>query len=238
LPRKSKEFHTANHEPRTKNEEQHFPFSVSAFVVLTFSSTDNWLLMTLITRKLLRSSLLTLVLAVVILSYPAYLNSFGLLCVDSGRSKAQVIIMLGGGLPEREIRAAELYRGGAAPLVIITGAGDHPELLLQKYGVPAPAIRVESAARSTWQNATFTVPLLRQLKVTNAILVTSWFHSRRALACFRRAAPGIQFHSCPTFWGSPSEQWQRAGLRRYIAVEYLKSFWYTLRYQIPIFCGD
>src|ERR1039458_6288656 len=46
------------------------------------------------------------------------------LCVDSGVVQADALVVLGGGLLERPARAAELFRSGAAPKIIVSGAGD------------------------------------------------------------------------------------------------------------------
>jgi uncharacterized SAM-binding protein YcdF (DUF218 family) len=103
--------------------------------------------------------------------------------VDSGNASADVIIVLGGGSHERPLRAAELFRQHAAPRIIITGAGDDEinRLLLISNGVPASAIEIENKSMTTRENAEFSIKLLRAEKIHSAILVTSWYHSRRAL---------------------------------------------------------
>jgi len=179
-----------------------------------------------------------------------------ILTVDSGNVQADVMVVLGGGSYERAVRAAELFAQHAAPRIILTGAGDweaNRKLLLER-GVPADAIVVEPRARSTRQNARFTVPLLRAPVGTGSttspasaaapalgpqtphpregrgrvIIVTSWYHSRRALRGFRKAAPEIEFYSRPSYFGYPGspDRVNAKAVRKYARAEYVKLVWY------------
>ena len=88
----------------------------------------------------------------------AYPEKF--LCVDSGKGvSADVIVVLGGGLHERPVRAAELFKQHAAPRIIISGAGDDEinRLILRQRDVPASAIQMESNSTTTAENAKFTI---------------------------------------------------------------------------------
>src|SRR5471030_2358082 len=125
--------------------------------------------------------LLTALVAVAAFFYP---EKF--LCVDSGPVKADVIVVLGGGFGkhERPQRAAELFKEHDAPRIIVTGFGDdliNRRILVQE-GVPAAAIQDEGKSKTTRENAEFTIKLLREQKLQHVIIVTSWYHSRRALA--------------------------------------------------------
>ena len=98
-------------------------------------------------RKLVfRTAIAALLLAATAVGV-AYYYPEKILCVESGAVTADVIVVLGGGLRERPERAAELFRQRAAPLILITGAGDdeiNRRLLLQN-GVPAEAIQIGRA---------------------------------------------------------------------------------------------
>ena len=184
------------------------------------------------------------------------------LCVDSGPVQADALVVLGGGSFERPIRAAELYRAGVVPRILVSGAGDGEEnkrVLLSK-GVPASAIEVESKSLSTKQNAQFSIPLLRAMKAQDlgatphptlspngaereaggrgpaganrVIIVTSWYHSRRALHAFQHYAPDMQFYSRPSYYGYPRAEWSKHGLRGYIRAEYAKLAGYWLCYGV------
>lgn len=127
------------------------------------------------------------------------------LTVDSGDVRADVLVVLGGAAPERPRRAAELYLAGVAPLILVSGEGDAESnaSLLEKEGVPPAAIILEERSASTLENARFSVPLLRQRGARRIILVTSWYHSRRALACFEQVAPDLVFYSRPSYFHYP-----------------------------------
>ena len=157
-----------------------------------------------------------------------------LLLVETRIRPAQVIILLGGGPDNRPARALELLRAGSAPRVLLSGSGEAQAALakLREARIPDARIILESKSTSTRENAEFTVPILRARKITNAIVVTSWYHSRRALACFHHAAPEIHFQSAPvqphlTPYGIPTAR--DAG---YAAMEYLKMAWYAVRWRI------
>ncbi len=164
-----------------------------------------------------------------------YYASPWLLPVDSGKARAGAIVLLGGDALGRAPRAAELFLAGAAPLVLVSGDGDFADAAqrLQSAGVPAAAIRVEKLSGSTMENARFSVPLLRQAGSTNAIIVTSWFHSRRALNCFRKVAPDMQFYSRPSYFGIYRSDWARNDVGYHIRLEYVKLLGYWVWYGVP-----
>ena len=153
------------------------------------------------------------------------------LCVDSGPVKADVIVILGGGSHERPVRAAELFKEHAAPRIIISGLGDCEinRRLLLAAGVPASAIELETQSRTTRENAEFTIQLLRKEKLTRVIIVTSWYHSRRALACFRHYAPELKFYSRPSYFASAHADWPHNRIGSRIRLEYAKLLGYWIR---------
>ena len=159
------------------------------------------------------------------------------LCVDSGPVSADVILILGGGQHERPQRTAELFLQHKAPRIIISGAGDNEinRQILIRAGVPAAAIEVESESANTRENAGFTLKLLRAEKVRSVILVTSWYHSRRALMTFKHFAPDLTFYSCPSYFGFAREEWTRTGLGRRMRLEFLKLPGYWIRYGVNPF---
>ena len=122
------------------------------------------------------------VIIAVMLGVIAWFYPEKFLTVDSGPVPADVIIVMGGG-HDRALRAAQLFNQNAAPRVIITGAGDDEinRRLLIANGVPARAIDVENKSTTTRENAEFTGSnFWWPEKSRTAILVTSWYHARRA----------------------------------------------------------
>ena len=156
------------------------------------------------------------------------------LCVDSGPAQADVIVVLGGGSAARPERAAELFKEHAARRIIVSGRGDCEanRMLLIEDGVPAKAIALETESRTTRENAELTVKLLRAEKATNVILVTSWYHSRRALASFRHYAPEIKFFSRPSFTAYARADWPGRRFARRVYLEYPKLLGYWIGYGV------
>ena len=121
---------------------------------------------------------------------------------------ADAIVVLGGGMgastnapyaemwdgADRVWHAARLFHAGKAPIVIPSGTGEREAAvpLLKGLGVPVKAIRVESQARNTEENALRVAEMMRKLsagesnKVHTILLVTSAWHMRRALLNFNQ----------------------------------------------------
>lgn len=99
---------------------------------------------------------------------------------------------------DRLTNALWLYRAGRVRRIIISGGSGavlgkaHTEAadlatLLRLAGVPPAAILLEDRSRNTHENAVFTQQLLAAHPgLDTLVLVTSAFHQRRALGCFRR----------------------------------------------------
>lgn len=157
------------------------------------------------------------------------------LCMDSGPAKADVIIVLGGGSGshERPEQAAEFFKQNDAPRIIVSGAGDDQinRRILIERGVPANVIKLESKSETTAENAQFSIKILRAEKIHNAIIVTSWYHSRRALETFEHYAPDIKFYSRPSYFAFKRSDWTHVMGKR-IYLEFLKLPGYWVRYGV------
>jgi len=158
-----------------------------------------------------------------------------LLTVESGPVKAEVLVVLGGSNnADRVRRTAELYLAGAAPRVLCSGLGNcgANQAQLEKAGVPASAILLENQSRNTLENAQFSVPILRRLGARRVIIVTSWYHSRRARGCFEHYAPDLGFYSRPAYGGARVPPWRPQAIRGHVRSEYLKLLGYWVRYGV------
>ncbi len=160
----------------------------------------------------------------------AFIFAKNLLCIESGPRHGEVIVVLGGESADRGAKTLELFREGAARRIIISGDGDTYVIAQQLMlaGVPSEVIELENRSRNTKENAEFTVQLLKKRGVRRALIVTSWFHSRRALnSSFCYFAPEMQFSSLPT---RQNQAWPAEATHIY--QEYLKTVWYYFRYGI------
>jgi uncharacterized SAM-binding protein YcdF (DUF218 family) len=169
----------------------------------------------------------------------AYFFPQQVLTVDTGDVTADAIVVLGGGLHERPVRAAQLFKEHVAPRIILTGYGDDQinRRILVGAGVPANVIEVEPKSRTTQENALFTAKLLHADGIRRAILVTSWYHSRRALKCFEHDVPGITFYSRPSYFAFKAGDWKgrAAEVRKRVYLEYIKLPGYWVRYGVNPF---
>ena len=160
------------------------------------------------------------------------------LTVDSGAVPADVIIILGGGQGhDRAVRAVQLFKQNAAPHIIITGAGDDEinRRILIASGVPARVIEVENKSTTTRENALFTGKLLKAQKVRTAILVTSWYHARRAEKTFDHYVPAVHFFSRPSYFAFDRDDWTKDRINKKMRLEFLKLPGYWLRYGVNPF---
>jgi uncharacterized SAM-binding protein YcdF (DUF218 family) len=177
------------------------------------------------------------VVVILLIGAVVYFYPEKFLTVESGPVTADVIIVIGGGSHERPLRAADLFRQHAAPRIIITGEGDDEinRQILTANGVPARAIEVENKSTTTRENAEFTGRLLRAENVRSAILVTSWYHARRAEKTFAHSVPEMRFYSRPSYFAFAREEWTKRGINKRMRLEFLKLPGYWLRYGVNPF---
>ena len=178
-----------------------------------------------------------------------------LLIVKAELPSADAIVVLSGSSTyrERTAWAAKLYREGRAPIVILTndsliGGWDRVEERnpyfyelaakeLQQGGVPAEKIQVVSdIALGTYEESLGLRDYATAHKLNRLLIVTSAYHSRRALWSMRRASErsGIEvgLDSPPPGWQTPAPSiwWMRRNGWRVVAGEYVKMIYYWLRY--------
>jgi len=156
------------------------------------------------------------------------------LVVSVPMEHADALIVPGGEPLARPQEAARLYKAGVAPRVFVTGWGDFGmnRRILLEGGVPPDRITVESRAITTQSNASLLKPMLEAAKVRSALIVTSPFHTRRALATFRKVMPDIHFGVTDAsigWWGRPEG---RGDVNRFAAIEFLKTAEYWLLYGV------
>ena len=159
-----------------------------------------------------------------------------LLTVDSGPVQTEAMVVLGGGVEDRRRRAAQLYNEFKPDLVVVTGNPKSDGIvqlltLLTSLGVPGSRIQVAYAA-STYENATSTAAILHKHHVTSAVIVTSWYHSRRALATFQKVAPDIHFSSRPSAPPEKALWWPNNYDRELVNVEFSKILYYAIVYSV------
>ena len=179
------------------------------------------------------------------------------LVVEKPLAKADAILVLGGAASylERTDEAAAIFREGIAPKIFLTNdglqggwnqkeqrnpyfvEGAHNELIRQ--GVPEEAIEIlPGLVNGTNDEANLFFEISAQKKLKSVLLVTSAYHSRRALWAFERvlsrhnsalivgikSSPNGQLIISPFSWWLSSHGWQTVG------EEYVKMAYYWLFY--------
>jgi uncharacterized SAM-binding protein YcdF (DUF218 family) len=115
------------------------------------------------------------------------------LAPDRGRERPE----LDSSAVHRCLEAARLYRQGKPCPVLVSGGKPDPTVpgpacaelmaeLLVRLGVSAGDVLVESASRTTYENAVESRKVLEGRQVSRVVLVTEASHLRRAVLCFRK----------------------------------------------------
>lgn len=177
------------------------------------------------------------------------------LIVEKPLEHADVILILAGSsvFQERTDKAAELYKQGIAPVIVLTDDGErggwskieqrNPPFVemaranLINQGVPAAAIEIiKPNGSGTIQEARIFDEKASSANWKSVLLVTSAYHTRRTLRTFENrlkdrnivvgiaGAPVGRQTPLPDFWWLSARGWN------FVAGEYVKSFYYWVYY--------
>jgi len=176
------------------------------------------------------------------------------LIVREPLEKADAIVVMSGSSAyvERTQKAAQLYREGRAPMVLLTddhtrGGWDNAQQRnpffveramqeLIKQGVPEDRIEIlPGFAGSTRDEAMIIKDYAARARLKSVLVVTSEYHSRRALRTLRQAMEGSDttVGIDPAGNGSQGSQlfwWLRPEGWRTVGGEYGKLVYYWLKY--------
>lgn len=145
-------------------------------------------------------------------------------------------IIVHGGNPTRTDYGITLYHHGLAPELWHTSYADRQALttlvVVTQGGVPSQSFHY-LATTSTWTDGTEIAATIRARKLHSVIIVTDWWHSRRALCSTEQQLQGydvaISFEPSPSPAG-PLNWWKNAELRGDVGSELVKLMFYMLRY--------
>lgn len=202
-------------------------------------------------KKLGAASALLLLVVVLLWSFrqPLLQGFMEAWAVDEPLQKADAIVVLGGGLDVRPFAAAELYKQGYAPQVLVAippvkraesmglvqSHGAHNRAVLLHEGVPETAIvSLGTDLKNTCQEALALREWLKTSQVKRIIIPTEAMHTRRVRWLFDKILADQGVEIIVTRLESPeynaSNWWMsETGL---IAVqnEVMKYFYYRLKY--------
>ncbi len=183
-----------------------------------------------------------MILVSLTLTSQGWLGAFGdwLAYPSSNQQSAEVIVVLGGG-KERTIYGAELFQQGQAPELWHTGYPSAKASALAFFGahhVPPTAVTF-LPSQNTWQDADAVIANAKQRGIRRILLITSWYHSRRAMCVFKQQLDGSDitiFYTRPPGNG-PDHWWEDPQSRRSVVSEFIKLSFYALRYGVnPLGC--
>ena len=169
--------------------------------------------------------------------------------VEDPITKADAVVVLGGGLPLRALEAARLYRAGLAPRIVY--ADVEPSLmahegllpsesaltreLLLKHDVPEAAmVRVGESVSSTYEESIAIRDWVSESGARSLIIPTDLFHTRRARWIFQKllaSTPAtIKVEPIPNAEYESSNWWQtETGLIDF-QNEVIKYLYYRVNY--------
>ncbi len=110
---------------------------------------------------------------------------------------------------DRVTHTLQLYTLGLVKKIIVSGGsgklmddGSRESIklksVLMTMGVPDSVIFIDTSSDNTYENAVESKKLIDSLQIDrqDCLLVTSAFHMRRALACFRKADADMDYFTC------------------------------------------
>lgn len=186
-----------------------------------------------------------LLIASVLLTAGLWLPGLGhFLTAPVQEGQADAIVVLSGGGPERAMHGIGLYHRGLAPQLWFTGDAPPPMLitftdarwaqeLAEQQGVPASAIR-RLRTTSTWEDGQEIARTVRETGINRLLIVTDWYHARRALGILCRELAGddveVLFSPPPPLTYGPSDWWRQEHGLVAVVNEYIKTGFYWWRY--------
>jgi len=147
--------------------------------------------------------------------------------VENSITPCEVILVPGGSRPHLAQKAAELYHQGMAQYIIFSGhanyripnypsEAEYLKTIAISLNVPEKNIFTEPKASHTFENAEFSLALLRKMNFSldKFILVCKAFHSRRALFTYQHVFP-----QATQFFVSTTNDTQNPGRDNWVTTE-------------------
>ena len=196
-------------------------------------------------KRSLRNAGLTFAVVVIVTAVfhtPILAGLGSYLVKDSPPQKADAAFVLAGDASgNRILKGGELVREGYVPIAVISGPQgnygyyecDLAIPFAERAGYPASYfLRFPNSALSTRDEAAQGAAKLRGMGAHRVILVTSNYHTRRALPLFQAAAPEIQFTmvGAPDRYFTPNGWWHNREGEKTFIIEWMKTIanWFKL----------
>ena len=202
-------------------------------------------------RKWVRRSAVAVLLLIVLfaLRVPLLRGVGHFLISEDPVSAVDVVFVLGGNSLDRGSEAARLWHDQVSQRVVCSG-GNRPSVLeaigipmyeheitrqlLINKGVDSTSVDVLTTATSTREEAAEIEQYCREHGVQSAMIVSSKFHLRRVRGVFEEAFEDsdtqLQFHGAPSTDYDEELWWQSEAGLIMVNNEYVKLFYYWLKY--------
>ncbi len=189
-------------------------------------------------RHSLKGKLLVIaaVALVAILTHSLWMAWMGSLLVhnDPPASADVIVVLAGDPYGNRILKGAELVKQGYAPKVLVSGPAGLYDLhecdlaipFAVRRGFPAEwFVPVPHEAHSTDEEALLFVPVLARFGAHRVIVVTSDYHTRRALRILHARWPGIDVSMVAAHdqYFSPGGWWHNREGRKVFLLEWTKT---------------
>jgi uncharacterized SAM-binding protein YcdF (DUF218 family) len=140
---------------------------------------------------------------------------------DNGRIEEGIRLFLAGA-------GRELWHTG-------TDAGAVEQAI--REGIPREAVRL-LRSDSTWEDAEQVSKAARQARVKRLLIVTSWYHGRRALRTLEKHTADVDLtlfvQTVAPLGHDQRNWWNFESGRNVVRSEILKSFYYRVKYGVPL----
>lgn len=159
--------------------------------------------------------------------------------------QADLLVVLGGGWEARTTMGGALMRDGWAQRVLLTGmpkahdrngepSNDPRYSYLRSLGVSSETILLDSSAKSTWEEAHVIRDLVKKNGWSSVLIVSDPPHFRRlGWVCERvLGVSNIDYRliaSRPRWW-NPSLWWENKISASFVLKEFIKLFYYRVKY--------
>ena len=168
------------------------------------------------------------------------LKRAGSFLVIHAPERSDVMIVLEGGTgSSRFAQALRLQKKGYAPLILVDADvarnfyGQTEADLIRNYLRQANLDNVEicpTTADSTYAEAADIERCMKRVRAGSAIIVTSDFHTRRALSIFRKRLPQYQWSVAASSWpaNAAEQYWRHRWWAKTVIDEWEKYLWWQL----------
>lgn len=165
------------------------------------------------------------------------------LALPAQPGKAEAIVALGG--PDgRLLYGIELFKQGWGKELWYTGDGPIPTIkgftfgaralqIAREAGIPEGSVRL-LASDSTWTDGTAIIAEVDRRGISSLLLVTDWYHSRRALGALQAQLAGrkvkVYYRPTPHLPYAPETWWHHEQGATNVVNELIKLVFYWRRY--------